>query len=75
MEGNYMKRFLFAAFLIALIVLMPSCGDKQAAAGTDSSKSPQKQAIRLTKSRLTMEQGASMTIKLKGAKAGKVKWS
>lgn len=70
-----MKRLLIITLLITLLISVPSCGDRQAAAGTGSSKSSQKQAVKIDKTKLTMTTGSSRTIRLKGAKASRVKWS
>ena len=70
-----MKRLLIITLLITLLMSVPSCGEKQASAGTDAGAASQKQTVKLTKTKLSMTAGTSRTIKLKGAKASKVKWS
>ena len=70
-----MKRLLIMTLLITLLMSVPSCGEKQASADTGTGAASQKQTIKLTKTKLSMTAGTSRTIKLKGAKASKVKWS
>ena len=69
-----MKRLMIITILITLLMVAPSCGDKQASAGTDQGKTSKKQTVKLTKTKLTMTAGKTKTIKLRGAKASKVKW-
>jgi hypothetical protein len=68
-----MKRLLILTLILTLLMVVPSCGGDRAAA--ESSKSPKKQVVKLSKSKLTLEAGKSKTIKLKGAKKNKVKWT
>ena len=68
-----MKRLLILTLIITLIMVVPSCGQGTTAA--QSSKTSKKSVIKLSKTKLTLEAGKSKTIKLKGAKASKVKWA
>ncbi len=70
-----MKRLLIMTLLITLLMSVPSCGEKQASADTGAGAASQKQTIKLTKAKLSMTAGTSRTIKLKGAKASRVRWS
>lgn len=70
-----MKRIIVFTLIIGLLMLIPSCGGSQADSETASAKSKTKNVIEITKKKLTMKPGTSRTIRLKGAKASKVKWT
>lgn len=72
-EGSKMKRLLILTLIVTLLIAVPSCGDGKAASG--SSKASEKKVVRLSKTKLTLEVGQNSTIKLKGAKVNKVKWT
>lgn len=70
-----MKRIIVCTLIIGLLMLIPSCGGSQSDSETASAKSKTENVIKLTKKKLTMEPGTKKTIRLKGAKASKVKWT
>ena len=70
-----MKRIIVFTLIIGLLMMMPSCVRSQSDSGTASAKSKTKSVIKLTKKKLSMEPGTKRTIRLKGAKASKVKWT
>ena len=70
-----MKRIIVFTLIIGLLMMMPSCVRSQSYSGTASAKSKTKSVIKLTKKKLTMEPGTKRSIRLKGAKASKVKWT
>ena len=70
-----MKRIIVFTVIIGVLMMAPSCGDNKSASGIASAESKTGKVIELTKKKLTMEPGATRTIRLKGAKASKVKWS
>ena len=70
-----MKRVLILTLLITLLLLVSACSGTRSETGIASAKSSKKNSIKLTKSKLTMTKGTSKTIRLKGAKASRVRWS
>lgn len=68
-----LRRFLITVLVAALLLAVPSCGMGKPAESA-SAKTSKKQAVKLTKTRLTMTEGDNRTIRLKGAKAGRVSW-
>ncbi len=64
-----LRRFCISALAAVLLLSAASCG-----MGKPAESASAKTSVKLTKTRLTMTEGASRKIRLKGAKAAGVRW-